>query len=105
MTVAEVGLERGKQARYFLRQPGNPDHGWSPCSVLPMSLNHPSAYLLGDQPARVLFVLLPLCTVPKRQNSHADPRVNLSSLSYKVSADTGVTKPNSAMSSSFRSAK
>src|SRR5262245_54959148 len=83
VAVAEIGLERGKQTRYFLRQPGEPDHGWPPCR-LRMSLHHPSAYLGGDQPASTLSQLRSLCRATKNQDYQTVPHFNLSSLSKEV---------------------
>jgi hypothetical protein len=58
MPIAERGLERREQTRYFLGQPGHPDHGEPPVQARLMSFNPPSAYLLGGTPASTPLVWL-----------------------------------------------
>ena len=81
MAIAEVGLERREQTRYFLRQPGHPDHGGPPGQGRLMSLNHPSAYLPGGPPARTPLLRLLCWRAPKRQDYQETIPLNLSTLS------------------------
>src|SRR6201989_3185051 len=82
MSIAEVGLERRKQTRYFLGQPGHPDHGGPPMLVRSMSFNHPSAYPLGGSPASTRLLLLWWGRALKNQDYLTPLPLNLSTLSY-----------------------
>src|ERR1700750_450426 len=80
MSIAEVGLERREQTRYFLGQPGHPDHGGPPVQARVMSFIHPSAYLAGGSPARTLLVRLGFGRTLQRQDYQATIPLNLSTL-------------------------
>src|SRR5262245_30533576 len=79
--VLKIGLERSKQTRYFLGQPGHPGHGWPRCRVGKIGFIHPSPYRQGGWPAsRPAFSLLAR-TRPKREHNHFTTLINPSSLS------------------------
>src|SRR5262245_40196712 len=84
MAIAERGLERNEQTRYFLRHPGHPDHGWPPQRTGLMSLKHPSAYLPGGHPTRAWLLRRSPGKAMKRQHYQATTPFNLSSLSNLI---------------------
>src|SRR6476469_7690323 len=90
MPVAEVGLEWREHTRYFLRQPGYPDHGEPPVQAGLMSLNPPSAYLAGGGPARTPWWRLWYWRAPKKQDYQEMIPLILSSLSNKQPIDHAV---------------
>src|SRR5438093_37067 len=81
VTIAEVGLEGGKQTRYFLRQPAEPDHGWPPLERLKMERIHPSLYSWGGWPASSPLTLLRRRRGGKIQDNHSVTHFKLSRLS------------------------
>jgi hypothetical protein len=82
MAIAEVGLEWREQTRYFLGQPGHPDHGGPPGQGGLMSLIHPSPYLPGGSPASTPLQLLWCGRALKNYDYQTTILSNLSTLSY-----------------------
>src|SRR5215813_1192654 len=93
-TVTEIGLEGSQQTRYFLRQPGHPDHGWPRRWTSKMAFIPPSPYRLPGPPATAPFVRLQCCRTLKRQHNHIGVHLNLSSLStYAITCSTQWSAP------------
>jgi hypothetical protein len=65
VTITEMGLEGCQQTRYFLGQPGKPDHGWPRRWTDKMVLIPPSSYRLPGHPATAPFTQYQHAKTPK----------------------------------------
>jgi uncharacterized Zn-finger protein len=80
VTITEKGLEGDQQTRYFLRQPGNPDHGWPRGWTSKMVFTHPSPYRQQGHPAIAPWALRLDCRSVQKHNNHPSVHLKLSSL-------------------------
>ena len=75
--IAEIGLEGDEQRRSCLRPPGQPDQDGAPMQARRMSLNYPSASLLGARPTSTRVPLGSLRSTAKNHPYQTIPYLNL----------------------------